>query len=1569
MFNLPIPNLLNGISQQPPPVRFPTQAERQVNAYSSPVEGLTKRFPTEHVSKMADDSDPGYDVGSLGYKFHLIDRGDGIESYAVLARKAPSPSCTACVKIYDLKNNGAEVPVLYAGPASSYMVGTPETAYRDIELVSIADYTFIVNRSKTVEMSNATSPTNTSEGAILWVAGAGYGQTYTVKLKLGTQAEATVTYTTSDTSFHNQPVTVDGQTFPDKSSTIDSSYIAAKLKEALEANATIAGGYDITRNGFSLFIKPKVAGTTFTINVSDGESGNDLRIAKDFVNRFEDLPIQAPHNFVIKVAGLPEEDRDDYYVKFVQSSLNTSVPGSGEWEETVAPGILTTINAGTMPHGLIRYFDDNDNPFFVFKAFDGQAYSVNGNPLEGSDIAWGTRKVGDTQTNPLPSFLGQTISDIFIFKNRLGFLSGESVILSESGEYFNFFRTSVTTLLDSDVIDVGSAYPGITLFHAAVPYLDRLILFADKVQMAIQASNGPLSPKTVSLSVVSNYDYLRAASPAPVNDLIFFAFNRGGFSGIRNMQVSQDDSNILTAVDVSAHIPQYIAGQAIYMEASAHDNVLVVLADSDPSKLYIYKWFDNERSRVQSSWSEWSFERGEVIGFGWEGSTLWVAFRRPEGIYLEKMIIEPDRKDADSEFVVRLDRRAQSCPYLEGNVLWVDYPYVVDAITYGGGNFIEVSANNVSYQSLFDAQPPALVPSGEIFHTVEDLPEAGNATLPGTYDGFVDLPDVSGEAYFNTRLSFSLAPGTELDVVVPALGIDVNTGYVNTTGRTNSFKIYLLIRQPGNITTLLQYGTKTVSNGVLAGQITGGWDFSETVGLISGSIGFQNASETDTVAIEVVIEKAVDLIPDVLVYDDSNVLKYSVRPGLANGEITNETMNYLIGESLFRTSPLSAAELVGYTPPAFDPNAGYRADQWSDGPLPPGYAANDSAFFAMQDDGDLCIGLYLRGAQTITSLTATSVGNNGFATNTGLPEYPTDESLTTGISDNTFVYKGMTSGDSATFSISNLGGNASPFRWLSFTGKDTTVLGYGVKDALAAVELPKPYPTAPTEYLLLNKGPLNMSGGIVSAMNQAFNSIVDAEGDEAAVLVFYGYDQDTFEAWVGFAIRIVGDGPNDISSKLRVLTYGAVWGNTTTSYYTNLPGTVFTGTTYPAFINSFAGPSMLNVDANKWFGMFATGPFTAIAPSSVSYTGPGNFTMTAEIGVQTKADSLSQDGFSPWGDHNNYWADVKYYAMTYNYSTGRWEIGAKLTADNPTLVLGGSSAETGDRSNPFVSRKVDPTFSQAISEVEWGDSSTFGDPDTANPLAVVNAPTPIYPTWWSTEESSALPGGVSVYRAVVAPGVSSIPVVMGTWALNHNGALDPDVIVDFPYSLVFQAGASGVGAEDAGISPEIYYDANGIPQVELTAEGTRIRLVYPLEGGVTDLTDLCFWVGVPYTMEYEFSTPYLRQNENTVTTGRMQIRNMSIEYDKAGYFEVEVYDRETGIFRYYEKEITLGYTHSRFPLSSGLGTPNLTNGSFKFPVLIRNTNCRVTLRNSSVVPARFLSAEIEASYDSRARRI
>ena len=47
-----IPNLINGVSQQPPSLRLPTQGEAQENGLSDVVDGLKKRPPTKFLNKL-----------------------------------------------------------------------------------------------------------------------------------------------------------------------------------------------------------------------------------------------------------------------------------------------------------------------------------------------------------------------------------------------------------------------------------------------------------------------------------------------------------------------------------------------------------------------------------------------------------------------------------------------------------------------------------------------------------------------------------------------------------------------------------------------------------------------------------------------------------------------------------------------------------------------------------------------------------------------------------------------------------------------------------------------------------------------------------------------------------------------------------------------------------------------------------------------------------------------------------------------------------------------------------------------------------------------------------------------------------------------------------------------------------------------------------------------------------------------------------------------------------------------------------------------------------------------------
>ena len=76
MISSAIPNLIQGVSQQSPPLRLSSQSEKQENAFPSLVEGLQKRPPLEHVAVISNTETSGSYV-------HLINR-DATERYFVL---------------------------------------------------------------------------------------------------------------------------------------------------------------------------------------------------------------------------------------------------------------------------------------------------------------------------------------------------------------------------------------------------------------------------------------------------------------------------------------------------------------------------------------------------------------------------------------------------------------------------------------------------------------------------------------------------------------------------------------------------------------------------------------------------------------------------------------------------------------------------------------------------------------------------------------------------------------------------------------------------------------------------------------------------------------------------------------------------------------------------------------------------------------------------------------------------------------------------------------------------------------------------------------------------------------------------------------------------------------------------------------------------------------------------------------------------------------------------------------------------------------------------------------------
>lgn len=588
------PNLVNGVSQQAQPLRLAGQCEQQVNAVASIVEGLKKRPPSQHLSKLTNST-------WVKPKIHTINR-DANEQYIVAVINGD-------MFVWDVNGN-LKTLTFPSGKAYLTVAGNPSDQFH---LQSIADTTFVVNREITTALSSTKSPTQ-NPIAMVWVKIGVNGQDYS--LTLGT---TTVTHTTSAT------VAV-------KTTDVVSALITA-MNTAL---AGAASQWSITSND-SIIIISRVDNADFVIDASDSYGNTAMQLVKGSVQNFGDLPAYAIDGFVVEIQGDTSTNADNYWVKFTATNAGSVVAGPGTWAETVAPNLSIAFDNTTLPWILQRQSDGT----FQFKP-----------------ETWASRLVGDDLTAPQPSFVGNTINDVFLFRGRLGFLSDENVILSEAGNDLNFWRTTAVTLIDSDPIDIENGSASVAIFYAAVPFHDKLILFSQESQHTLTGgltSNGDvLSNVTARLTLSTQYDALTVPRPINVGSSIYFPYNRGDFSGVREYFV-QDQSDSYDSADITAHVPTYIAGSIYSLSANMSDEYCVFLSDGSPNSLYLYQWKWSDQTKAQSAWGRWDFD-APVIAAEFLANKLYLIFQRSDGVYLE-FVDFLKLQDPGSPYITHLDRR------------------------------------------------------------------------------------------------------------------------------------------------------------------------------------------------------------------------------------------------------------------------------------------------------------------------------------------------------------------------------------------------------------------------------------------------------------------------------------------------------------------------------------------------------------------------------------------------------------------------------------------------------------------------------------------------------------------------------------------------------------------------------------------------------------------------------------------------------------------------------------------------------------------------------------------------
>lgn len=623
-----IPNLINGVSQQPSSLRLKTQAQKQVNGLSTVVDGLKKRPPTEHIKKLTGDLD-------LTNAFIHVMRRDENEWYYMIVSDNN-------IRVVD--KDGADMPMV--GNAD-YLAGIadPQT---QISATTIADFTFVLNKTKTVA-AGTTETTKRSPEALIYVKQGDYKTDFIVTVyNESGSTKATASLTTKDSSVAAN------------ASDIRTNNIASRLRSTLNG----VSGLSSSLYGSVIYLK-RTDGSDFRIKCTDSRGDRFLLGFKDQTSDYTGLPTDGPTGFHIRVTGDSAEGQDDYYVELADPA------GFGQkvWKETVAQGITEGLDPSTMPHQLIRAPDG----YFVFTPASGGIYDYQAHKMRTSKPShddwieipeWFGREVGDDETNPMPSFVDYEISDIFFHRNRMGFLADENVILSESGNYYNFFSATVLTALDSNPVDVAVSNNQVSILRHAIPFSEQLLIFSDLTQFVMKSTD-VLTPETVSVDVTTQFEASLRAKPVSAGKYVFFATKRGKWSGMREYFV-ESDNETNDAADITSHVPSFIEGEVRSLTASSNEDSLLVLTEDQPNNIFIYRYYWSGSEKLQSSWSVWEMG-GRVLSCDFNLSEIIMLIQRDDGVYLERLNLSTDRAELDTEFTsadgdkikfgINLDRR------------------------------------------------------------------------------------------------------------------------------------------------------------------------------------------------------------------------------------------------------------------------------------------------------------------------------------------------------------------------------------------------------------------------------------------------------------------------------------------------------------------------------------------------------------------------------------------------------------------------------------------------------------------------------------------------------------------------------------------------------------------------------------------------------------------------------------------------------------------------------------------------------------------------------------------------
>ena len=226
-----------------------------------------------------------------------------------------------------------------------------------------------------------------------------------------------------------------------------------------------------------------------------------------------------------------------------------------------------------------------------------------------------TRRVGDTNTNPMPTFVGKRINKVLFFRNRIALLAGENVILSRPGTLGtpDFFIESALTVSASDPIDISAASMFPSDIFDGIEINAGLLVFSTNQQFLLASDDTVLNPDTAKLRSVSTYNYNKDIPPISLGTTISYLDNSGKFSRMNEMANTAREGEP-DVIEISKLVPTLLP-KNLDLLTNSRENSLILIGKTSSDTVFGYKYLSIGDKRQQQAWFKWKLNNPLLYHF------------------------------------------------------------------------------------------------------------------------------------------------------------------------------------------------------------------------------------------------------------------------------------------------------------------------------------------------------------------------------------------------------------------------------------------------------------------------------------------------------------------------------------------------------------------------------------------------------------------------------------------------------------------------------------------------------------------------------------------------------------------------------------------------------------------------------------------------------------------------------------------------------------------------------------------------------------------------------------------